>query len=228
MQKNRFPEDRSDELKPDGYSPSFSQFGETVSAKPELIKEKLIIEKIAKAKKLDSFPSQLSGPDVLTPKHLAKAIAYKTDFRVDIEEAKKDTEFVMDYFGFDDRIIDNILNPEDRQVFYILEEEGMLTTEREETMIYDGREWRTHYWKLNRNVIFKYAEEYDKILREQLKKVSPAKLNESKENEENIYETLEDDIWKRKNVAQPKGQKVQGLSGAYNANLAEMVRGNLT
>ncbi len=30
------------------------------------------------------------------------------------------------------------LDPEDRQLFYILEEEGMLTTEREETTLYDG------------------------------------------------------------------------------------------
>ena len=33
----------------------------------------------------------------------------------------------MDIFGFNDRIIDNVLEPEDRQLFYILEEEGLLT-----------------------------------------------------------------------------------------------------
>ncbi|MEA3166400.1 MAG: hypothetical protein QOJ26_1272, partial [Thermoplasmata archaeon] len=52
---------------------------------------------------------------------------------IEEEDAVRDANFVMDIFGFDDRVIDNVLEPEDRQLFYILEEEGMLTTEREET-----------------------------------------------------------------------------------------------
>jgi hypothetical protein len=38
------------------------------------------------------------------------------------------------------------LEPEDRDAFYQLEDTGILTTEREETTLYDGREWRIHYW----------------------------------------------------------------------------------
>ncbi len=82
--------------------------------------------------------------NIITLDALSRAIANRVG--VGIEEARRDAGFVLDIFGFDDRVIDNVLDPEDRQLFYILEEEGMLVTEREETTLYDGREWRTHYW----------------------------------------------------------------------------------
>src|ERR1041385_4151631 len=78
---------------------------------------------------------------------------------IEEEDAVRDANFVMDIFGFDDRVIDNVLEPEDRQLFYILEEEGMLTTEREETTLYDGREWRTHYWLFKKTQVFLMSEE---------------------------------------------------------------------
>jgi hypothetical protein len=92
---------------------------------------------------------------IVTLNDLSKAIANRVG--IDIDEARRDAGFVMDIFGFDDRVIDNVLDPEDRQLFYILEEEGMLTTEREETTLYDGREWRTHYWRLKKDTIVKYS-----------------------------------------------------------------------
>ena len=54
---------------------------------------------------------------VITLDDLAKAIANRIG--IDIEQARKDAEFVMDIFGFDDRVIDNVLDPEGRQLFYI-------------------------------------------------------------------------------------------------------------
>ena len=98
---------------------------------------------------------------IITLDDLSKAIANRVG--IDLEEARRDAGFVMDIFGFDDRVIDNVLDPEDRQLFYILEEEGMLTTEREETTLYDGREWRTHYWKLRKDVIVRYSQEAKKV-----------------------------------------------------------------
>ena len=97
----------------------------------------------------------------------------------------------MDIFGFDDRVIDNVLDPEDRQLFYILEEEGMLTTEREETTLYDGREWRTHYWRLKKDTIARYSKESSSersallVDKKQPKNVS----------DDDIYNTIEDDMW---------------------------------
>lgn len=98
------------------------------------------------------------------------------------EEADRDAEFVMDIFGFNDRIIDNVLEPEDRQLFYILEEEGLLTTEREETTLYDGREWRTHYWLFRKDKILGAAEELRKKMRD-------------KDTEFQIYSELPEDVW---------------------------------
>jgi len=121
---------------------------------------------------------------IVTLEDLATAIASRVD--IDIESAMKDANFVMDLFGFEDRIIDNILEPEDRQLFYILEEEGMLITEREETTIYDGRSWRTHYWFLNKETILKYKEE------------GKRKKEERKKREEgaaDIYNEIPEELW---------------------------------
>lgn len=126
---------------------------------------------------------------IITLDDLSKAIANRVG--IDIEEARRDAGFVMDIFGFDDRVIDNVLDPEDRQLFYILEEEGMLTTEREETTLYDGREWRTHYWRLKKDTIARYSKEANSehgtliVDRKQPKNVS----------DEDIYGTIDDEMW---------------------------------
>ena len=95
--------------------------------------------------------------NIITFDVLSRAIANRVG--IDIEEARRNAGFVLDIFGYDDRVIDNVLNNEDRQLFYILEEEGMLTTDQEDTILYDGREWRTHYWVLKKNTILKYAKD---------------------------------------------------------------------
>ena len=70
------------------------------------------------------------------------------------EQARMMAQHVMNFFGYSERIIDNILEPEDRDAFYMLEDTGILTTEREETTLYDGREWRIHYWLFRKERIF--------------------------------------------------------------------------
>jgi hypothetical protein len=56
-------------------------------------------------------------------------------------------EHALGFFGFSNRIIDNALEPNDRNLFYQLQDYDLLTTESEETTLWDGREWRIHYWK---------------------------------------------------------------------------------
>jgi hypothetical protein len=126
--------------------------------------------------------------NIITLDDLSKAIANRVG--IDIDEARRDAGFVMDIFGFDDRVIDNVLDPEDRQLFYILEEEGMLTTEREETTLYDGREWRTHYWKLKKDTILTYSKEADIIRDLLIDKKQPKNVSD-----EDIYDTIEEDLW---------------------------------
>ncbi|MFO8110011.1 MAG: DUF6015 family protein [Thermoplasmata archaeon] len=69
--------------------------------------------------------------------------------------ARSMAEHVLNFFGYSERIIDNILEQEDRDVFYMLEDAGLLTTEREQTTLYDGREWRIHYWLFQKDKIIK-------------------------------------------------------------------------
>jgi len=131
---------------------------------------------------------------IITLDDLSKAIANRVG--IDIEEAKRDAGFVMDIFGFDDRVIDNVLDPEDRQLFYILEEEGMLTTEREETTLYDGREWRTHYWRLRKDTILQYAQDENNLGRHILiDKKQPRNVSD-----EDIYETMTEDMWTTRKI----------------------------
>jgi hypothetical protein len=127
--------------------------------------------------------------NIITLADLSKAISNRVG--IGLEEARRDAGFVMDIFGFQDRVIDNVLDPEDRQLFYILEEEGMLTTEREETTLYDGREWRTHYWVIKKDIILKFAKDENKRTRS----VLSDKQTIEDISDEAIYDALEDDIW---------------------------------
>lgn len=100
------------------------------------------------------------------------------------EQAYELAHHVLNFFGYSDRIIDNILEPEDRDAFYMLEDAGILTTEREETTLYDGREWRIHYWLFRRDKIASMM-------------VRSAGESVQTTQEESVYDDLPDDIWHR-------------------------------
>ncbi len=130
---------------------------------------------------------------IITLGDLSRAIANRVG--IGIDEARRDAGFVMDIFGFDDRVIDNVLDPEDRQLFYILEEEGMLTTEREETTLYDGREWRTHYWRLKKDTIVRYSKEQNGIRDYLIDKKQQRNFSE-----DDIYDNMEEDFWTTRKI----------------------------
>jgi len=100
----------------------------------------------------------------LTVDTLAKAILITTNSTMEKEEARETAVRVLHFFGYNSQIIDNILEPDDRDVFYMLEEEDLLKSDREETTLYDGREWRIHYWYFNKDRIFAIADGKIKIL----------------------------------------------------------------
>ena len=81
---------------------------------------------------------------IVTAEELTQAICNSPNNRGIQEMAAYDLAVhILNFFGYSDRIIDNILEPEDRDAFYMLEDASILTTEREETTLYDGREWRS-------------------------------------------------------------------------------------
>jgi transcription initiation factor IIE alpha subunit len=97
------------------------------------------------------------------------------------EEARVMAQHVLNFFGYSERIIDNVLEPEDRDAFYMLEDSGILTTEREETTLYDGREWRIHYWMFRK-------ERIAELVRAQKEK-------EALEKDATVYDQFPEDLW---------------------------------
>ena len=120
---------------------------------------------------------------VLTVTQLAHAIMKSID-RQDIhpEAANQLATHVMNFFGYNDTIIDNILEPEDRDAFYMLEDLGLLMTEREETTLYDGREWRIHYWLFRKDKIDELVGDKEAFAG-------------SEDELSSIYDEIPDDIW---------------------------------
>lgn len=113
-------------------------------------------------------------------------IAIRNSYSRDMpdEEAEAMARHVLNFFGYSERIIDNVLEPEDRDAFYQLEDNGILTTEREETTLYDGREWRIHYWLFRKDRIRGLIATESSHMDEMEGEIDP-------------YAELDSDIWKR-------------------------------
>ncbi|MDY0293153.1 MAG: DUF6015 family protein [Candidatus Methanomethylophilaceae archaeon] len=122
---------------------------------------------------------------MITVEELTTAIKNSIDNKGMLEEQANDlAQRVLNFFGYSDRIIDNVLEPEDRDAFYMLEDAGILTTEREETTLYDGREWRIHYWIFRRERIGELMEGSEDSV-------------SSQGGSQSLYDDLPDDIWRR-------------------------------
>jgi hypothetical protein len=107
---------------------------------------------------VDPVPETFFGP--VDHDSLAKAIRRSIGHDgMRPEDARTIASHVLNFFGFNARIIDNVLEPDDRDTFYMLEDSGILETERDETTLYDGREWRIHYWMFRKERIFGLAHE---------------------------------------------------------------------
>ena len=91
-------------------------------------------------------------------------------------------DYLMSFFGFEQEVIDNNLDVADRDVFYMLEEEGLLGTRQEEVLIKKGKMWRIHYWILRVERI--------KVL------AKPGKAPASADAFA-VYDQIPDDIWSR-------------------------------
>ncbi len=98
------------------------------------------------------------------------------------DEIKKLANYVMNFFGFDDTVSDNLLKAKDRDVFYTLQDVGILTTFQDQITIKKGKIWRIHYWVLKKNDILRLANMVEK---------------EDKEGEYAIYDEISNDVWNR-------------------------------
>lgn len=110
---------------------------------------------------------------------LSKSLQNKIEVREEV--AKELALRVLNYFGYSDSIIDNMLNQEDRRLFYFLQDLGILQTHWEEIFLpTTGKAWRIFYWRLNIPKIKEYA-----------------KVPQEEEEELGVYDTLPDRVWSR-------------------------------
>jgi len=124
----------------------------------------------------------------LTLAQLTSAIRSKVDSDMEVVVAESIAEHALGFFGFSNRIIDNVLEPTDRNLFYQLQDYDLLTTESEETTLWDGREWRIHYWKFKAN-----AEEFARAAAE------AALLNQKdKDPYSDVYDDVPVSLWKER------------------------------
>jgi hypothetical protein len=100
------------------------------------------------------------------------------------QEIKNLADYLMSFFGYTDEVIDNRLTSEDRDVFYMLEEEGLLTSTQEEVLLKKGKLWRIHYWILKKDQIIRLAnsEEEDAV---------------AKDEAAQVYDQVSDEEWAR-------------------------------
>lgn len=123
----------------------------------------------------------------LTLAQLTQAIRHKVDIDMETVVAESIAEHALGFFGFSNRIIDNALEPTDRNLFYQLQDYDLLTTESEETTLWDGREWRIHYWKFKADA-------------EELARLSAVE-NKPEEEEDpyaGIYEDVPVSLWRER------------------------------
>jgi hypothetical protein len=98
------------------------------------------------------------------------------------DDIEKLAEYLLSFFGFTEEVIDNRLTSEDRDVFYMLEEEGFLTTTQEEVHLKKGKLWRIHYWILKKDQILRLARREEKKLK-------------SRDECSAVYDEISEDVW---------------------------------
>ncbi len=98
------------------------------------------------------------------------------------EEIRILAEYLLSFFGFETEVIDNNLDVADRDVFYMLEEEGLLGTRQEEVLIKKGKTWRIHYWVLR----------VDRI-----KQLAKGAGTRPTQDAFAVYDDVPDDVWAR-------------------------------
>ena len=116
----------------------------------------------------------------ITIDKLARAVQKR--LKVGKDEAHALSQRVMNYFGFENVIVDNALDQADRRLFYRLHDAGLLRTSWENMLLLSGKHWRIFYWEINES-------DLDRV------------LSEGKNaSEEPLYNSLPDEYWGRSEV----------------------------
>ena len=142
-------------------------------------------DELAKANIIDSG---IEYNEMVTPEIFAKAI--KNSFasagmEMDYNDALQIAEYLLSFFGYDDAIIENYFEDDDRQILYQLEEFELIRFEKIEHPII--REIFSKQW-VTSNVVLNYSKIFEMANKGQIA---------IEENAENIYEKLPEEAWIR-------------------------------
>ena len=113
---------------------------------------------------------------IVTMERLTKAFSKRLE--VEPAQAKSLAYRVLNYFGYSNTIIDNLVDQEDRKLFYQLHDAGLLHSSWETTLLLNGKSWRIFYWQLNLDDIRRIADEADSL-----------------DGDEPLYERLPSEVW---------------------------------
>jgi len=98
----------------------------------------------------------------LTPKVFSDALMYKMDMKkIDRKGADDLARYIINMLTEDGTILDNSLDAEEKSAFYTLEDESLMSTQRYETAILNGKYWRVYQWYPRIENILKYAQLYN-------------------------------------------------------------------
>jgi hypothetical protein len=120
----------------------------------------------------------------ITEEQLTQAIEHTLVLhgKVPADQATTMSRMVLSYFGLGDSVLDNKLTSDDRDMFYRLEEEGLLSSEEEDATVARGKTWRIHYWLLQKTKIRKVGQQDD----------TPATPEVGA-----VYKEMDDSTWRR-------------------------------
>jgi len=129
--------------------------------------------------------------DVITMKQLRIALRNTLGKKgMDEQTIRALADYLLNLFGYEDCIVDNILSPSDRNVFYMLEDEGILGIKEEEVAIKKGKIWRLYYWFFKKERIA------------QLISTLTGKETEDIQHDYAIYEKVPQHVWERHVLAE--------------------------
>jgi hypothetical protein len=122
--------------------------------------------------------------DAITEEELTRAIerTLVAHGKIPMQEARPTARMVLGYFGVEDTVLDNKLTSDDRDHFYRLEEEGLLTSEEEDATVSRGKTWRIHYWLLKKV---------------RIRDVGTASETPVSTDADAVYRTMGDSMWNR-------------------------------
>jgi len=103
-------------------------------------------------------------------------IAIENALEVSPDEAVDMADRVLRYFGYENVIVDNTIDSEDRKLFYRLHDAALLNTNVASEILSSGKSWRIFYWEID-------ATEVERNLKKE------RKAKEVK------YEDLPDEAW---------------------------------